>query len=258
MLLRGLLLKIETGQPLTEKQEKKLASRLYLIPSFGRTLMNLLFGVLILVLLLMAYTETFEDIRSAYIYLTAFVVFMTYIYFNIAPKRQNIMRYLQAIEKFYETKFQGLDHFDLYYIGQHKSPHVRSLRASKIYLLSDGYHVLFIDDYFKDTSYKMPSYLSNGQDIFLRVIDKEKNDQSRIMLDVSMIENFRLSNEDYPVDKKVKIKKYETYFKHFLDQNQYMSDRHYVTLKLTNGTVFRLSYKAYDCFKKTVPLKEIK
>lgn len=257
MMLRGLLLKIETGQPLSEKQEKKLASRLYLIPSFSRALMNLFFGVLILILVLMAYTNTIKEVEPAILYLASFVVFLVYLYVTIFPKRKNIMKYLQAVEKFYETKFEGLDHFDLYYIGQHKSPHIRSLRSSKIYLLSDGFHILFIDDYFKDTAYQLPSYLSNGQTIYMRVIDKDKNDQSRILLDVSMIENFRLSNDNYPVDKKVKIKKYETYFKNFLDQNQYMTDRHYVTLKLNNGTVFRLSYKSYDCLKKSLPLREV-
>lgn len=258
MLLRGLLLKIETGQSITEKQEKKLASKLFLVPSIMRTFIKVVLVISIVSLVLLAYTNSVKNVNAVFLYIGSLLLALFYIYVLILPKNKNIMRYLEAVEQFYETKFDGLDGFDLYYIGQHKSPHVRSLRSSKIYLLTNGYNLLFVDDYFKDTTYKLPNYLSNGTEVSLRVIDPLKTDESRLMLSVGDVDNFRLSNDDFPIEKKNVRKKYERYFKYFLDQNQYMTDRHYVTLKLNSGAVFRLSYKSYEALKNAIPLKENK
>jgi len=257
MLFKGLLLKIETGQVLSEKQEKNLAAKLMLIPSFGRTMTHILLVLILILMIIVGILGGQEPISEVTAFIIAGVTFSVMMYLVLIPKRIRISKYLTAVDRFYQTKFGGLDRFDMYYIGQHKNPHMKSLKASKIYLLIDGYQFLFIDDYFKDTKYKMPNYLSNGkQDVYLRVIDPQKRDDSRFMVVLDDIDYFYLPDKNIPHDKSVNNRKYETYFKNFFDQDPHMNENCSVILKLTNGSVFRLSYDIYEGFQHAMPLKE--
>ena len=257
MLFKGLLLKIETGQVLSEKQEKSLASKLMLIPSFGRTLVQLLLVLIIVIMAIVGILGGKEPLSEMVAFIISGVALVIFLYLLFFPKRRRITKYLVAVDRFYQTKFDGLDNFDLYYIGQHKNPHMKSLKAGKIYVLIDGYQFLFIDDYFKDTKYKMPSYLSNGrQDVYLRVIDAQKSDASRLIVTLDEIEYFYLPDKNIPHHKSVNNRKYETYFKNFFDQDIHMTDTCSVILRLTSGAVFRLSYDIYEGFQNAMPLKE--
>lgn len=256
MFLKSLLLKIETGQVLSEKQEKSLAKKLMLVPSIMRTLLHvflvLVFGVFILLAILGGY-GMFNEILSLIIAIIALLL-LGYIVF--IPKRIRIKKYLQAVDKFYQTAFSGLDDFDLYYLGQHRNLSIKRLSSGKIYLLTDGHNFIFIDDYFKDTEYPMPRYLSNGQPIFLRVIDEKKDTTNRVLITLDEINHYYITDKNIPIVKPVSNAMYQNYFTYFFDQDPHMTDTCIVVLTLNNNQVFRLSYDAYEAFKNQMPLKE--
>ncbi len=260
MFLRSLLLKIETGQVLSEKQEKSLAVKLMLAPSVLRTLLYvflvLVFGAFILLAILGGYEELkLNEIVSLII---AIIALLALVYLVFVPKRLRIKKYLDAVDKFYETAFSGLDNFDLYYLGQHRNLSVKRLSSGKIYLLTDGHNFLFVDDMFKDTKYPMPRYLSNGNPIYLRVIDEKKDKNNRVLITLDEIDHFYITDSNIPFKKPVLNKKYQNYFTYFFDQNPYMTDTCIVILTLHNKQVFRLSYDAYQAFLNEMPLKERK
>lgn len=256
MTLNSLLLKIETGQPLGESHEKKLAKKLWLVPSFSRTVLHVVLVLLAFLMVLLGVTDSLKPLPSIVSYLISVVLIGLLIYVLFVPRSIRLSKYFSAVDTFYETKFAGLEHFDLYYIGQHKSPHVKALRSSKIYLLSNHQQLIFIDDYFKDTEYKLPKVYGNGSEIFLRVLDPTKNDQSRLSISISEIDYFHLSSDDIVPTKKPRNKKYIPIFQTFLDQDPRMDDYHFITLKLLNGAVFRISYDAYSALKNAIPLRE--
>lgn len=256
MTLNSLLLKIETGQPLNEKQEKKLARKLLLIPSAFRTVLHILLAILAFIFILLGITNSLEPVPSFIAYILSIGFMVGLVLDMFLPRMLRLNKYFEAVNTFYETKFSGLEHFDLYYIGQHKSPHVKALRSNKIYLLSNHQQLMFIDDYFKDTEYKLPNYYANGSTVYLRVLDPIKNDQSRLSIAISEIDYFHLSNDDLPITKKPRNPKYHLIFDLFLDQETRMDDYHYITLKLLNGAVFRISYDAYTALKNAIPLRE--
>ncbi|MFA5719906.1 MAG: hypothetical protein WC939_02455 [Acholeplasmataceae bacterium] len=256
MFLKSLLLKIETGQVLSEKQEKALAVKLLLVPSLFRTLLHVLlvltFGVFVLLGILGGYGP-FNEVISFMIAIAS-LLFLGYLIF--IPKRLRIKKYLQAVDKFYQTAFNGLDDFDLYYLGQHRNLSIKRLSSGKIYLLTDGHNFIFIDDYFKDTTYPMPRYLSNGQPIFLRIIDEKKDTTNRVLITLDEVENFYITDKNIPITRPVANKAFQNYFTYFFNQDPHMTDTCIVVLTLKNGQVFRLSYDAYEAFVNQMPLKE--
>lgn len=256
MSLNSLLFKIETGQALNEKQVKKLAKKLWLAPSSIRTILFVLSSITVLIVLFLGITDSLKPLPPLFGYILSGVIVASILYAAIFPRQKRIFKYFEAVDTFYETKFKGLDHFDLYYIGQHKSPHVRALRSTKIYLLSNHQQFIFIDDYFKNSEYKLPSAFKGDQDVFLRVIDETKNDASRLTIEISEIDYFRLQTKNTPIKKRPRAKKTHKIFDYFLDQNPYMDDYNFITLKLYNGAVFRISYDAYYALKNAIPLKE--
>lgn len=256
MRLSSILFKIETGQPLSDKALDKLAKKLYLRPSSSRTFLYTLWILTILILLALALVDGLNPVPPILIYVGAVALLIGLLVYAFIPKYARINQYLKAVDTFYETKFSGLDHYDLYYIGQHRSPHVRTLRSNKIYLLTDGHHLLFIDDYFKDTKYVLPRMFGLDKPVYLRVIDAEKNDQSRVLIDISEVEHYLCSKREVPLNKKPLNPKYHRIFETFLDQDPHMDEQYFVTLKLFNGAVFRLGYDAYKPLKFAIPLKD--
>ncbi|MGI6360494.1 MAG: hypothetical protein ACOX02_05615 [Acholeplasmatales bacterium] len=258
MFLRSLLLKIETGQVLSEKQEKSLAVKLMLTPSVLRTLLYVLLVLVFGVFILIAILGGYEGLNEVVSFIIAIVALLVLGYLVFIPKRLRIKKYLEAVNKFYETAFSGLDSFDLYYLGQHRNLSVKRLSSGKIYLLTDGHNFLFVDDMFKDTKYPMPRYLSNGNPIYLRVIDEKKDKNNRVLITLDEIEHFYITDINIPLKKPVLNKKYQNYFTYFFDQDPYMTDTCIVILTLHNKQVFRLSYDAYEAFLNEMPLKERK
>ena len=240
------------------KTRKVISVKLMLAPSLLRTLVYvflvLVFGVFILLAILGGYKEL-NEVVSLIIAVLALLLFG---YLVFIPKRLRIKKYLDAVDKFYETAFNGLDNFDLYYLGQHRNLSVKKLSSGKIYLLTDGHNFLFIDDMFKDTKHPMPRYLSNGSPIYLRVIDEKKDKNNRVLITLDEIEHFYITDSNIPFKKPVLNKKYQNYFTYFFDQNLYMTDTCFVILTLHNKQVFRLSYDAYQVFLNEMPLKERK
>ncbi len=259
MLFKGLLLKIEAGQKLTEKQEEKLAVKMLLIPSLTRSMLKILFFFGAVTFLLFALLGGKGFLSPVWSYLIMGVFLALFVLAFIFPKRLRIKKYLQAVDKFYQTKFAELDNFDLYYIAQHVNPHIRSLSKNKIYLLTDGYQFLLIDDYFKDTTYLMPKYISpNKEDIYLRVIDEKISEQAKMMIRLEDIEHYFLMGEPKPALKEPTKNKYYNYYSTFFDQNIRMDDKNMVVLKMHGGVTLRLSADVYQVFKKYMPLKERK
>ncbi|MDY0346125.1 MAG: hypothetical protein RBQ70_00520 [Acholeplasma sp.] len=256
MTLSSLLSKIETGQVLSEKQEKQLAKKLWLIPSFFRSTFYVLLILLALLFILIGITDSLNPTPAVVSYGVSVALLLLLLYTIFIPKKKRLIDYFDAVDNFYETKFKGLEHYDLYYIGQHKSPHVRALRSTKIYLLSNHQQLLFIDDYFKDTTYPLGKELSVTKPVFLRVIDQSKTDQSRVTIEISEIDYFHLSSKNLPINKKPRQKQFHKMFAYFLDQDPHMDEYNYITLKLYNGAVFRISYDAYPALKNAIPLKE--
>ena len=256
MTFSSILFKIETGQPLSDKALDKLAKKMYLAPSSSRTFLYTLWILFIMVLLALAAVDGLSPLSPIAVYVIAIVFLIGLILYAFLPKYARIQQYFKAVETFYETKFNGLDDYDLYYIGQHRSPHVRTLKSNKIYLLTDGHHLLFIDDYFKDTKYTLPRMFGVEKPVFLRVIDADKNDQSRVLIDISEVEHYLSSKREVPFNKKPINPKYHRIFETFLDQDPHMDEQYFVTLKLYNGAVFRLGYDSYKALKFAIPLKD--
>lgn len=256
MTLSSILFKIETGQPLSDKALEKLAKKLHLAPSAARSFLYTVWILVTFVLLSLAIVDGLQPIPPIVIFVIAIGLLIGFIAYAFLPKYARIHQYLKAVDKFYETKFSGLEHYDLYYIGQHRSPHVRTLRSNKIYLLTDGHHLLFIDDYFKDTKYPLPRMFGSDKPVYLRVIDGDKNDQSRVLIDISEVEHYLCSKRDIPLNKRSLNPKYQRMFDMFLDQDPHMDEQYFVTLKLYNGAVFRLSYDSYKPLKFAIPLKD--
>jgi hypothetical protein len=256
MTFSSILFKIETGQPLSDKALDKLAKKMYLTPSSSRTFLYTLWILFVMVLLALAAVDGLSPLPPIAVYVIAVVFLIGLILYAFLPKYARIQQYFKAVDTFYETKFSGLDDYDLYYIGQHRSPHVRTLKSNKIYLLTDGHHLLFIDDYFKDTKYPLPRIFGVDKPVFLRVIDVEKNDQSRVLIDISEVEHYLSSKREVPLNKKPMNPKYHRIFETFLDQDPHMDEQYFVTLKLYNGAVFRLGYDSYKALKFAIPLKD--
>jgi len=256
MTFSSILFKIETGQPLSDKALDKLAKKMYLAPSSSRTFLYTLWILVIMVLLALAAVDGLSPLSPITVYVIAIVLLIGLMLYAFLPKYARIQQYFKAVETFYETKFSGLDDYDLYYIGQHRSPHVRTLKSNKIYLLTDGHHLLFIDDYFKDTKYPLPRMFGVEKPVFLRVIDADKNDQSRVLIDISEVEHYLSSKREVPFNKKPMNPKYHRIFETFLDQDPHMDEQYFVTLKLYNGAVFRLGYDSYKALKFAIPLKD--
>ena len=155
MLLKRLLLKIETGQILTKKQEKSLANKLYLITPLSRMITYTLMGILMLVLLIIGFSGGHYPVYDWLAFLLVGLLILVFLFLLIVPKHVNIKKYLSSVEKFYKTKLKDYENYEVLYVGQHVNPHIRVLRSPKIYILTDGYHFLFINDYFKDTEYPL-------------------------------------------------------------------------------------------------------
>ncbi|PKK87757.1 MAG: hypothetical protein CVV63_00025 [Tenericutes bacterium HGW-Tenericutes-8] len=256
MTLNSLLSKIETGQVLSDKHEKQLAKKLWLIPSFFRSTFYVVLILAALLFILIGITDSLNPTPAVVSYLISIGLVLLLVYTIFVPRMNRLALYFEAVDNFYETKFKGLEHYDLYYIGQHKSPHVRALRSTKIYLLSNHQQFLFIDDYFKDTIYPLGKNLAVSKPVFLRVIDQTKTDQSRVSIEISEIDYFHLSSKTIPINKKPLNKKFHKMFTYFLDQDPHMDEYNFITLKLYNGAVFRISYDAYPALKNAIPLKE--
>lgn len=256
MTLNSLLFKIETGQTLNEKQERQLAKKLLLVPAFMRTFSYVVAILAAVLFVLIGLTNSLDNVPPFVSYLISALLILSVIYALVIPKTRRLDKYFKAVDAFYETKFKGLEDYDLYYIGQHKSPHVRALRSTKIYLLSNHQQLLFIDDYFKDTSYLLGKQFNILKPANLRVIDSTKTDQSRVSIEISEIDYFHLSSKTVPVKKVPRLKKYQKAFTYFIDQDPHMDEYNFITLKLYNGAVFRISYDAYDALKNAIPLKE--
>lgn len=256
MTFSSMLFKIETGQPLSDKAIDKLAKKMYLAPSSWRSFLYTLWILTILILLALAAIDGLEPLSPFFVYAISVVLLAGLVYYAFVPKYTRLTQYFKAVDTFYETKFSGLEAYDLYYIGQHRSPHVRTLRSNKIYLLTDGHHLLFIDDYFKDTKYPLPRMIGTDKPVYLRVIDAEKNDQSRVLIEISEVEHYISSKRELPLKKKPLNPKFHRIFETFLDQNPHMDEQLFVTLKLYNGAVFRLGADAYKALKFAMPLKD--
>lgn len=256
MTFNSMLFKIETGQTLSDKAVDKLAKKLYLAPSSFRSFLYTLWILSVVVLLALAAVDGIQGLPPWITYVIAIALFVGFIYYAFVPKYTRINQYFKAVNTFYETKFSGLDDYDLYYIGQHRSPHVRTLRSNKIYLLTDGHHLLFIDDYFKDTKYILPRMMGVDKPVYLRVIDPDKNDQSRVLIDISEVEHYVASKREFPLKKKPLNAKYHRIFDTFLDQDPHMDEQFFLTLKLFSGAVFRLGTDAYKPLKFAIPLKD--
>ncbi len=255
MLLKRILLKIETGQVLTEKQQKALASKLYLVTPFKRTLLYTIIGIFLMFFLIVGFVGGFPPIESWFAFLMVVVLGLFLLYYAFVPGYLNIKKYFVAIDKFYQNKFKQYEHFDLAYIGQHVNPHIKPLRSPKIYLLTDGYHFLFVNDYFKDTSYLLPNYIAKGHKVYLRVLNDKITDNYRMMVRLPDIEHYYLVEQKEAKEEKQRVVD-TVYFNHFLDQDPKMKET-YVVLKMRGGVIFRLSYEAYPIFLETMPLKEL-
>lgn len=257
MLLSSLLLKIETGQELTKSQEKRLAKYLMLTPSLLRMFVYVVFLVSAVLLIYVGYIGGYDPVGAEVAYIGAAILIILVLAIMILPRIFRIKKYLETINKFYETKFNDYEDFDLYYIDQHVSPYIKPLSTKKLYLLTDGYHFLFISDPFKDTIYKMPKLLSSKKSIsYLRVINKEVNQQSQLMIRLEDVENFYISSDNFPDIKEEKPTKGYKYIKYFFDQTSHYIDNCIVVLKLKSGVILRLSHEIYPVFENLMPHKK--
>lgn len=257
MWFKSLLLKIETGQELNKKQIKRLASRLTLIPSVLRTIIYAILTVAFFLLIFIGIDGGREPLSSITAYILAGVLILVAILIIALPRRIRIKKYLDAVEKYFETRFKGYDVFDLYYIGQHVNPHIRPLKTPKIYLLADGYHFLFVSDPFINTTYKMPKYLSfNKRDSFLKVINKDVSENDQIMVRLEEVETFYLSSSRQPNCEEIKTNNAYKYYNMFFDNDQKFVESCIVLLKLKGGVIFRLSHEVYPIFKDLMGHKE--
>lgn len=257
MLLNRLLLKIETGQELTVQQEKRLAKNLGVRTSLIKTFFYVILTVTAILLLYVGIIGGYDPIGKELAYILAFAIVVLLIVLIVVPKIIRINKYLLAVDSYFKTRFNKYNHFDLYYIDQKINPHVRPLITKKLYLLTDGYHFLFVSDPFKDTIYKMPKYLTlNKKNSYLRIINKDVNENSQIMVRLEDVENFYLSSKNFPEEKEVKQTKLEKYSQYFFDQTSNYIDTCIVILKLKSGIIMRLSHEVYPVFKNLMPHKE--
>lgn len=257
MLFNSLLLKIETGQELTNSQEKRLAKYLMLIPSLLRVFVYVVFFISAVLLLYIGYIGGYEPITKEIAFISAGVLVVFIVLLMLIPRIFRIKKYLETIDKFYESRFSGFEHFDLYYIDQHVSPYIKPLNTKKIYLLTDGYHFLFMSDPFKDTLYKMPWYFrANKENSYLRVINKDVNEYSQIMVRLEDIERFYISSNNFPEQKELKETKVYKYIKYFFNQTSNYNEGCIVILKLKSGVILRLSHEIYPVFKNLIAHKE--
>lgn len=257
MWFRRLLLKIETGQELTKSQTKTIAKKLLLIPSFLRMTFYVLFSLFIFLLLFVGFDGGRDPLSAELSFILAAVLIAIMILMMVIPRFFRIKKYLQAIEKYYETKFNSYDHFDLYYIDQHVNPHIRPLMTPKIYLLTDGYHFMFMADPFINTEFKMPKYLaSNKNPSYLRVINSNVDEDSQIMVRLEDIEHFYLSSSKLPEIEQVKQTNSYKYIKYFFDQESKYNEKYIVVLKMKGGLIFRLSHEVYPVFVDLIGHKE--
>lgn len=256
MLFKSILLKIETGQALTEKQEKELAKKLGIQKSYLKITGDIFLNFLAILALVAAIFGELELPFKIMLYIIAVLLVILIIYLSVFPQRRKIIKYLASVDTFYKFAFKEFSNFDLYYIGQHKNPHVKILRSKKIYLLTDGYYYVFVEDYFKNTPYKMPFYLAGNEPVYLRTIDESSLHNQIMIINLKEIESFQLTSSDF---KKTNVKineKYQVYFDYFFDQNKYMNEKAFTILTMKNGLTMRLSYTVYEAFKKHMPHKE--
>ncbi len=257
MWFKSLLLKIETGQELSKKQVKRLARMLMIVPSVLRSFVYAILFVAFLLFLFLGITGGKEPISASLGYVIAGTILVVFIMLITIPRRRKIKKYLESVEKFFQTRFKGYDDFDLYYIGQHVNPHIRPLKTPKIYLLSDGYHFLFVSDPFINTSYKMPKYLSfSKKDNFLKVINKDVYESDQIMVRLEEVETFYLSSSKMPECEEVKRNKAYKYYNLFFDNDQKFVESCIVLLKLKGGVILRLSHEIYPVFLNLMGHKE--
>ncbi len=256
MRFKPLLLKIETGQSLSDKQEKDLASKLRLYKSFLRITWEVILTVAIIGLFIYALFGSLEplDLTITVAIIIALVSLIVFEAFVLKYKR--LYKYLDAVDAFYEDAFKQFRNYDLFYIGQHKNPHVKALRSKKIYMLTDGYHFVFVEDYFKDTKYKLPKVYIRNEDLFLRNIDEASVKNEIVTARIDDVESFYLTDKPLKDRQTKPIKKFEEYYYNFFDQNKYMTDKSFTILSLKNGITMRLSYTAYEAFVKYMPHKE--
>lgn len=257
MLFNSLLLKIETGQELTKSQEKRLAKYLMLTPSFLRMIFYVVFFVSAVLLFYIGYIGGYEPISREIAFIGGALFIILILILMVIPRIFRIKKYLLTVDKFYEARFAFYEKFDLYYIDQHVSPYIKPLNTKKIYLLTDGYHFLFVSDPFNDTVYKMPRYLWANKEIsYLRVINKDVNEYSQIMVRLDDIERFYISSNNFPEQKKLKETKSFKYIKYFFNQKSNYNESCIVVLKLKSGVILRLSHEVYPLFQNLMAHKE--
>lgn len=257
MWFKSLLLKIETGQQLTRKQIKRLAKKLSVDISIIRSVIYAFLVVLFIMFTFIGFDGGKEPISDILAFIIAGAILISGLLIMILPKRIRIKKYLESVEKYFETRFKDLDDFDLFYIGQHVNPHIRLLKTPKVYLLSDGYHFLFVSDPFINTQYKMPKYLSfNKREIFLKVINKEVYETDQIMVRLEDVETFYLSSSKRPECEEVRTNNKYKYFNLFFDNDQKFVESCIVLLKLKGGVIFRLSHEVYPIFQNLMGHKE--
>lgn len=257
MWFRSLLLKIETGQELTKSQIKRLAKKLMLAPSFLRMTAYVLFSLFAALLLFVGYDGGKEPLSAELSYILAAVLIVLMILMLVIPRLFRIKKYLNAVEKFFETKFASYDDFDLYYIDQHVNPHIRLLNTPKIYLLTDGYHFLFMADPFINTEFKMPKYLANNKKpSYLRVINSNVDKDSKIIVRLEDVEHFYISSSNLPKIEPIKETKTSKYIKYFFDQESKYNEKSIVVLKMQGGLILRLSHEIYPVLVDLMAHKE--
>lgn len=256
MRFKPLLLKIETGQVLTEKQEKDLASKLGLYKTYFKIAVDVIVFFLLIGITLYAVFTDMGILNKIGLFLVAVIILVLIVYEKFVLKYKRMFKYLDSVNKFYNIAFKEFENFDLYYIGQHKNPHVKTLRTKKIYLLTDGYYFVFVEDYFKDTKYKLPKVFAKKEDIYLRTIDENSINTEIMIIKLDDIDSFYLTETPLKNEETKTIKKFEEYYNNFFDQNKYMTDKSLTVLTMKNGLIMRLSHTAYDAFTKHIPHKE--
>lgn len=256
MRFKPLLLKIENGQVLSEKQEKDLAKKLGLYNSYLKTAYNFILSFVAFFLFLYAIFSELKTINKAGLIIAAIILEVISIYGKYILRYQRMFKYLDSVDKFYNVAFKQFENYDLYYIGQHKNPHVKTLRTKKIYMLTDGYHFIFVEDYFKDTKFKLPKIIFGKEELFLRTIDENSINTEIMIITLDDIDSFYLTEKPLKKETPKVNKKFIEYYDNFFDQNKYMTDKSLTIFSMKNGLTMRLSYTIYDAFVKHIPHKE--
>lgn len=257
MWFRSLLLKIETGQELTKSQTKRLAKKLMLAPSFLRTTTYVLCSLFAVLFAFVGYDGGRDPLSAELSYIIAASLIVLMILMMVIPRLFRIKKYLNAVEKFFETKFYSYDDFDLYYIDQHVNPHIRLLNTPKIYLLTDGYHFVFMSDPFINTEFKMPrSFTINKNPSYLRVINSNVDEDSKIIVRLEDVEHFYISSSTLPKIEPIKESKTTKYVENFFDQESKYNEKSIVVLKMRGGLILRLSHEIYPVLVNLMAHKE--